>query len=239
MKKLITIALTYLVLTFISLEISSTALAQSNFDGFYAGLGVGHARGTDKGIEYKDNGATFQGATQHANPEGNLFSVFGGFNKVIEKNILLGAEVDYEKRGYSHATSQEINGSPDGTYPVQTKVKSGESLRARFGYIFNQDQTLSYITTGIAKINLRRTYGDNANTIGNGTSIHRNTSHHGYVFGLGIEHFLTKEISLRGEYRYARYMAKNIDTSEIYSGGTIEKQRFRDQSVRLGIAYNF
>lgn len=239
MKKLITISLTFLALTFISLEISSAALAQSNFDGFYAGLGVGYARGEDKGTEYKDNGLSFQGATQRTDPEGTLFSVFGGFNKVIEKNILLGAEADYEKRGYSDTTVQDVNNVPDNTYPINTKVKSGGSLRARVGYIFNQDKTLSYITTGISKINLGRAYGDNGNSLGNGTSISKNTSHYGFVAGFGIEHFVTKEISLRGEYRYARYSARNIDTSEIYSAGTLEKQRFRDQSLRLGIAYNF
>lgn len=234
MKKLITTSL-----TLISLGISSTALAQSNFDGFYAGLGVGHARGTDKGIEYKNDGNTFEGATQRTNPEGNLFSVFGGFNKVVKENILLGAEVDYEKRSYSHATFQEVNGSSVDLYPIETKVKNGKSLRAKFGYIFNEDKTLSYITAGFAKTHINRSYGDINNGLGNGTSISRNTNHNGYVTGLGIEHFLTNNISLRGEYRYTRYMAKNIDSSEIYSTGAIEKQRFRDQSFRLGIAYNF
>ncbi len=112
-------------------------------------------------------------------------------------------------------------------------------MRTRLGYIFNEDKTLSYLTAGIAKINITRTYGDLANTLGNGTSISKNTSHNGYVFGIGIEHFVTEKISLRGEYRYTRYMARNVDSSEIYDAGTIEKQRFRDQSIRLGIAYNF
>ncbi len=98
---------------------------------------------------------------------------------------------------------------------------------------------MSYVTAGFAKTHITRSYGDLSNTIGNGTSISRNTNHNGYVTGLGIEHFLTNNISLRGEYRYTRYMAKNIDSSEIYSTGAIEKQRFRDQSFRLGIAYNF
>ncbi|MES2961813.1 MAG: outer membrane beta-barrel protein [Pseudomonadota bacterium] len=235
MKKLITTSLAFFSLTFIS----NTAFAQSNFDGFYAGFGVGHARGTDKGIEYKDNGGSFYGATQRTTPEGNLFSVFGGFNQVIEKNILLGAETDYEKRNYSHAGFQEINNSPPDLYPLETKVKNAKSLRARFGYIFNQDKTLSYITAGFAKINITRTYGDLTNALGNGTSLSKNTSHNGYVFGLGIEHFLTTQISLRGEYRYTKYMAKNIDSSAIYASGTIEKQRFSDQSFRLGMAYNF
>lgn len=234
MKKLIITSL-----TFLSLGISNAALAESNFDGFYAGLGAGRARGTDKGIEYKDNGATFQGATQRTNPEGNLFSVFGGFNKVVEENFLLGAEADYEKRGYSHSSSQEVNNVSQESYPITTKVKSAKSLRARFGYIFNQDKTLAYLTAGIARINISRVYGDTTNTLGNGTSLNTTTNHNGYVGGFGIEHFLTQKISLRAEYRYTRYMARDVDSSAIYSAGTIEKQRYRDQSIRLGIAYNF
>lgn len=234
MKKLIITSL-----TFLSISISNFALAKSNFDGVYAGLGVGHARGTDKGIEYKDGGGSFFGATQSTIPEGNLFSVFAGFNKVVEKNILLGVEADYEKRNYSNTSYQELDKVPDNRYPMATKVKSGESLRARFGYIFNQDKTLSYITAGLARINIARSYGDLAESLGHGTSFSKNTSHNGYVVGFGIEHFLTKKISLRGEYRYSTYMARNIDSSQIYDVGTIEKQRFSDQAVRLGIAYNF
>lgn len=234
MKKLIITSL-----AIFSLGISNAAFAESNFDGFYAGLGVGHARATDKGSEFKNDGNSFQGAIQRTNPEGNLFSVFAGFNKVVEKNILLGAEANYEKRNYSHSTVQEINNSPDRTFPVTTKLRNGESLRVRLGYIFNQDQTLSYITAGLARMDTTRIYGDTTNSFGNGTSSSKKTSNNGYVIGFGLEHFLTKRISLRGEYRYTRYQARIIDVPEIYDTGTIEKQKLSDQSFRVGIAYNF
>jgi opacity protein-like surface antigen len=234
MKKL---ALTSLLV--ISLGISNSAFAESNFDGIYAGFAAGRARGEDKGIEYKDNGATFYGITQRTSPEGSLFSLFTGINKVVNENILFGAEADYEKRNYSHSNFQEVDQSLYTDYSVQTKVKNGGSLRARLGYIFNHDKTLAYVSGGYATLKVNRYYGDVSNTLGNGTLAKTHTRHEGYVGGFGLEHFVTSKVSLRAEYRYTRYNSQNVDSSVIYSAGTIEKQRLSDQSVRIGIAYNF
>ncbi len=235
MKKLL------IVLFFATAQITlaEIASAESNFDGIYAGLTAGRARGEDKGIEYKDYGNLFQGTTQRTNPAGSLISIFAGINKTVEKNILLGAEIDYEKRNYSHATYQEVDNTPYDVYPIETKIRNGKSLRARLGYVFNNDKSLAYLTGGFSTINITRSYGDATNTLGNGTSISQSTKHNGYVMGFGAEHFLSEKIFLRAEYRYTRYMAKNVDTAEIYGDGTIEKQRFRDQSFRVGIGYNF
>lgn len=234
MKKL---ALTSLLV--ILFGIFNPAFAESNFDRIYVGLGAGRAYSTDKGTEYKNNGSSFDGVTQRTTPDGSLFSLFTGVNKVVNENILFGAEADYEKRNYSDASSQEFNGALLSEYPVTTKVKNASSLRARFGYIFNQDKTLAYITGGLASIKVKRSYGDTTNTLGNGTVMKKETRHDGYAFGFGLEHFLTNKVSLRAEYRYTKYEARNIDSSAIYGAGTTEKQTLRDQSVRIGIAYNF
>lgn len=234
MKKLIIGSL--IVLSF---GISKASLAQSNFDGFYTGLGFGHARGEDKGIEYHSYGNSFQGTTQRVNPEGSLFSAFAGANKMVNENILLGAEIDYETRNYSNSSVQEVNGVSYSIYPVTTKVRDGASLRARLGRTFNNDKTLSYVTGGLATISIKRTYGDNTGSLGNGTSSSKTTRSNGYVVGFGIEHFLTEKVSLRAEYRYAKYDAKMIDASSMYGAGVFEKQKFSDQSFRIGVAYNF
>ncbi len=223
--------------TLLALGIPQLALAQSNFDGAYLGLGLGRARGEDKGIEHKD-GTEF-GATQRTNPEGALFSIFAGANKVIGGKILLGAETDYEKRNYSHTSPQKINGGEVSDYPITTNVKDAKSLRARLGYVFNNDKTLAYVTGGYSTIKIKRTYGDINNSTGNGTSSTTATRHGGYTTGFGLEHFLTDRVSLRGEYRYTRYRAKTVDAAVVYGSGTTEKQRLCDQSIRVGVAYNF
>ncbi len=230
MKKLIIRSLTAL-----SIFLPVVALAQSNFDGFYAGLGNGYSWGKDKGSEYKNSGNDFQDVTQKTTPQGFLFSVLAGTNKVVSENILLGAEIDYDIRNSSDKNEQLYRGATLGVYPVETKVRNGGSLRARMGYIFNNDKTLSYITTGIARIKIERSYSYD--------EVHQQLSgsqkHNGFVMGFGMEHFLNDTISLRGEYRYVGYITKNIDTSAIYDAGTLEKQRYRDQAIRLGIAYHF
>ncbi len=76
MKKLFTILL--------FLAMPEFALAQSNFDGLYIGLTAGRARGVDKGTEYKNNGATFQGVTQQTTPKGNFYGAFLGANMTAQ-----------------------------------------------------------------------------------------------------------------------------------------------------------
>ncbi len=216
---------------------SNSALAQSNFDAIYLGIAAGKARGEDKGLEYKDNGATHYNGKQRTNPQGNLYGVFLGGNKVVNKNILLGGEIDYEKRNYSHASYQMVDNAQVDLYPIETKLRDAASLRARLGYIFNNDKTLSYLTGGLATISIKRSYGY---VDGTPSAQAITTRHDGYTIGAGLEHFICSKISLRGEYRYTRYSAKNsIDASQVYNNGTVEKQRFRDQSFRVGVALNF
>ncbi len=222
-----------------SLEASKAALAQSNFDGAYAGLGAGYSWGEDNGKEYHDAGGIYYGSTQQTRPTGTLLSPFIGFNKVVNQNILLGAEADYDMRDYADKSVQKTDGVGIALYPVETRVQNGKSLRARLGYVFNNDKTLSYLTGGYSTININRTYGDLDNNLGNGTAFSKITRHNGYIVGFGMEHFVTDKISLRAEYRYAQYGTKMLDASKIYGTGALEKQKFFDQSLRVGIAYNF
>lgn len=123
MKKLFAISLAIFFLA-----ISNLALAQSNFDGIYSGLAAGYARGKDKGLEYKNNGSLSDGVIQQNNPEGFSTTVFAGANFVVDKNILLGVEVDYERRNHKHTGFQEFNNAPMENYPVETKVRNTRSL---------------------------------------------------------------------------------------------------------------
>jgi outer membrane immunogenic protein len=216
----------------------ATPLAKSNFEGFYAGLGTGYSWGEDKGTEYKSD--NFDGGIQRTSPRGSLASVFAGVNTVTKDNILFGAEADFDRRDYSKGGYQDVNGVAFAIYPVETKIKNGQSVRGKIGYVFNNDKTLSYLTIGYATINIKRTYGDMTEFAGNGPFMNKTVRQNGGTFGFGLEHFITDKVSLRSEYRYTRYLAGNhIDTSAIYSPITTESQRFTDQTIRVGVSYHF
>lgn len=220
----------------LSLGISDAALAESKFYGVYAGLAVGVARSVNEGKEFKDYGASYYDVDQHTILSSGLFSPFVGFNYVMNNSILLGVEADYEKRAGSDTNAQKISGVLAPEYPVKTRFLDAGSLRAKLGYVFNGDKTLSYITGGYSVANIKRTYGELsiANTYSDKTVVQD-----GYTTGFGVEHFLTDRISIHGEYRYASYSPTIIDTSVIYGAGTLEKEPLVDHSLRIGVAYNF
>ena len=80
MKKSIVIAT--LCLGFV---LPQSVLADSKFDGLYAGVQAGYVEGKEKGKEYDDGDAS--GYTQKTKPDSGLIGGFVGFNKVLENNI--------------------------------------------------------------------------------------------------------------------------------------------------------
>ena len=230
MKKSIVIAT--LCLGFV---LPQSVLADSKFDGLYAGVQAGYVEGKDKGKEYVDGDAS--GYTQKTKPDSGLIGGFVGFNKVLENNMLVGIEADYEYRGGSDKAFSKEDGVIDPQYPVKTKLKDAGSLRARLGYLFNQGNTLGYLTAGYATANIKRTFYDVGGTP---PSESESKWHDGWTAGFGGEHLVSEKISVKAEYRYSDYGHKTISTAQVYGDGTEQKQKYQDeQSIRIGVAYHF
>ena len=210
------------------------ALADTKFDGFYAGVHAGYTNGTDKGQEYEDG--ELDGWSQKTTPGSVLIGSFLGFNKVLENNMLIGFEADYEYRGSSNKSFQNDEGVPDTDYQVETKLKDAASLRARLGYAFNEGNTLAYVTAGYTSANINRTFTDLSESLSESHS----KWHDGWTVGFGTEHLVSEKISIKAEYRYANYGREFISTAEVYDGDYQEKQKYQDEhSVRVGVAYHF
>lgn len=217
-----------------SLVISAPAIAGSTFDGFYAGAHVGYADGEDKGKEFADG--AFEGWTQKTKLNDGLIGGFVGFNKVLQNNVLLGFEADYEYRGSSDKDTQKQNGVEDECCKVKTKLKDSATLRAKLGYIFNDDKTLAYLTAGYATLKTKRNYNfGGEETLSFGETQWQD----GWTAGFGLEHMFAEKISAKAEYRYSDYGKENVKTS-VDGISIVEKQRYEnEQSLRLGVSYHF
>ena len=79
--------------------VSSSVFAAGNFDGPYVGVHVGYANGDAKGTDYHDDGSGLTGYSFKNNSiSSGLIGGFVGFNKTLDKNILVGIDADFEYR---------------------------------------------------------------------------------------------------------------------------------------------
>lgn len=217
-----------------SLMLAAPALAGNTFDGLYLGAHVGYADGDDKGKEF--TAGEFEGWTQKTKLSGAPIGGFVGYNRVLENNVLIGVEGEYEYRGYSDRDTQKLNGVEDACCRVKTKLKDAASLRARLGYVFNESKTLVYATAGYAALKVKRDYDFEG-----GSSIHFGDSEwqDGWTAGLGAEHQVLDQVTARLEYRYSDFGRESVKTTS-QGISVVEKQRYEDeQSIRVGVAYHF
>ncbi len=106
------------------------------------------------------------------------------------------------------------------------------NIRLRVGYLLSEN-TLAYLTGGFSW--LRGTLKD----MTTGTSF--SETHPGYVIGGGIEHAITENIHLRGEYLFSSYKDKTYgrycDTCDIAVDVREKMDSFH--TFRVGITWNF
>lgn len=220
----------------------NVASAESNFDGFYAGVHTGYSSGKDKGTQFDDGIA--DGFTQKTSPRGSLFGGLAGYNKVLENNMLLGLEADFEYRGKSARAFQKEGGVADPTYTASTKLKDTASVRGKLGYIFNEGKTLGYLTAGYAAANIERTISwtvPGSSTIDGGPDSESHSKwQNGWTAGFGAEHFIDEKFSLKLEYRYSDFSKVTVSSEQVFGTGYEQRQKYQnDQSVRVGVLYHF
>jgi outer membrane immunogenic protein len=205
----------------------------AGFNGPYVGMEVGRVAGKDQGTEFLSG--VFANWTTETSPTGELYGVLGGYGWSVGDNFLLGVEADYEHRSADDDAFYKFGGVTDPRYSIEADLKSAYSLRLRFGYVFNNARTVAYVTGGYAAADIERTYRDN--TIS--TSLTVSNTQRGWVAGLGLEHLVGRNLSVRLEYRAADYGDVTIDTASLWGAPYVELQEYDEQSVRAGIVYRF
>ena len=214
-----------------------SVLAESNFDGPYVGVHLGYVEGHDKGKEVFQNG-TPNGYTQKTSPDGILYGLFAGYNKVLENNILLGLEGEYEDRNADDKTFQKDTGVTDPESITKTTLKNAASIRAKLGYVFNDNRSLAYVTGGYAVAEIKRKFS-NTDTITYPVGSESHTKwQDGWTAGLGLEHILGNNLSARAEYRYSDYGKQTVSVAQLY--GNKERQKYEEEhAIRVGLIYHF
>ena len=212
----------------------------NNFSGLYVGGSLGAVVDADSRIQEYSNGSLIgpaagikTGYTSHDNPEGLKGSGFIGYNFVNNKNILLGVEASYNfYSGADDEVLEDLNGVPDPSFGIKTKIEHDVAIKGRIGYIFNNDKTLGYVTGGYTNGRVKHLTRniliskDGADT----------KSQDGYIVGIGVEHFLNNKFTARVEYNYTEFNEETY-RNNIYS--TDMKMNLDFHSVQVGLAYHF
>lgn len=150
---------------------------------------------------------------------------------------MLGVEGDYQRSNYSTT----MFNTPYDDAVIGQKINDIFTLRAKAGKMVN-DNTLAYVTAGYA-----HTIGDVKLKDGpyhNDGDTDKDVSSHGWVAGLGLEHSITDNVSIKGEYLYLRTNGRAHTTTDNdnYSDEHEEfhaKTNFRANLLRVGLNYNF
>lgn len=210
----------------------NSSLATEGFNGLYAGINAGYVDADYEGREF--NGA-IPGYTFDLSPDGGLIGGFFGFNHTLDNNFLLGIEADYELRDADDKKAEKNFGVIDNDYTTKSQLEDAASLRARLGYVFNDQRSMIYATGGYAAAKVKSTYNDVAKSLSDSTS----KWHHGWTLGLGVEHFFSERISARAEYRYTNYSSENTPQIDIVEYGRYRQNLENEQSIRAGVMYHF
>jgi outer membrane immunogenic protein len=183
-----------------------------NWTGFYAGANVGG--------EFMRDRANVGGVVGPLNA-GSLFGgVQAGYN-FQNGPWVFGVEGDV---GYGRPSKTGVFGAT--TFKTQEGVNG--TLRARAGYAI--DRTLVYGTGGLAVANFSSTASNAA-----GTEKHDFTRL-GYAVGAGVEHAVTNNVSVKGEYLYEGFGSVN---KTFVVPGVATRQSLSDHIVRVGVNYKF
>lgn len=215
---------------------SNFALADGNkFDGPYAGIHIGYDTSYANGVDYLSEAPTVW-SFSNSSLGSTVFGGFVGFNKVLTNNVLVGIEADYEFQNADKVSSEFEDGVPRSDYSVKSKASDAASIRAKLGYVFNEDRTLVYLTAGYALEKLENTYIDASEDV-----VATNTSsnwYKGWTVGAGGEHFVYDNLAIKAEFRYTDG-GNEVDTIPMYDSSTYQVNFEPKKSVRVGVAYHF
>ena len=208
-----------------------------SWEGSYAGLGYSDSKLVDDHIEVRTSDGTANGYTGHVSSEKKIPSIFIGYNWVDEKKLLSGLEFSIEKRNLFKSDFQYLNGVVDTTFPITLKSEGyGYSLKGRIGEIIN-DQTLIYVTGGIAIVPIERKFcaiscSDPART----DTYKRNER--GLILGLGLEHKLQGDISLKFDYEHRQYETPDFVPVNAWTG-LKEIHDTKENSFKVSLVKSF
>jgi len=183
-------------------ESPEVGLSTSDWTGFWFGGGIGGGsvvHEIDFGTAGSFNGIGGEGA----------FLTFGlGYDHLVRDRVLLGAFADYDLPGISSEANFTVgNATADHQYSL--------SVGGRLGYLLNS-RTLAY---GLAAYTKREFDASGSVTLNGSTySFSGNQDFDGIMVGGGLESKLSKNVSLKGEYRYTSFQEEYGIAPSMHTG---------------------
>lgn len=210
-----------------------------DWTGFYVGVHAGYGWGDNDVVTTLRDGdgiALAATATNSFDADGAIGGFQAGYNFQVDQ-FVFGVEGEY--------SFSDVNGSFnfDETRPEAIAGGSLEwiaAIKGRAGITF--DRTLVYATGGYA---VAKNEGFANNVFDAAPAIDVATGSEtmdGYVVGLGIEHALTQNLSIRGEYNYYDFGSANFNmVSDAYPEGVVLETQpdITLNVVKVGLNYRF
>lgn len=197
--------------------------ATYDWSGPYLGVQAGYGWGRDHIHDSNRFDPSDSDYSDHFSMDGALGGVFAGYN-FQHGNLVFGAEADAE--------ISDVKGDNDWPFGDKStaKISAQGSLRARLGYAF--DNSLVYVTGGVAIGNIKTAYFDGADV----DSYSRTRA--GWTLGIGAEHAFTPNWIGRVEYRYTDF-GSVTDWTRTTDPNWNEHNDITQNAVRIGLAYKF
>ena len=213
--------------------LSPTVFADEiNFSGPYAGLGIGYSSTKDHHNEFSQYNGSFDGYSGKNNSQSMSGSIFAGYN-FRRNNIVFGPEISFTKLNSSNESVQDYFGTEDAAYGTKVKVNWNLSLKARLGYVYNEN-SLFYITGGFVDSDVDRNYYTY-----NLAQDHFNHKDKGILVGLGIERKVSDNINLRLNYDHISYENETNIPTNSWSGLNDVHTGIKSNNANLAIIYQF
>ena len=229
----------FFIITLLTLSATSNAYADqaSSFEGSYVGIDLSYSiSGDEKGYETNGDGEPITYTLSQEIKGDFSWGLKAGYNLFLSENILLGFDVSYHKfNDKDHNTTWLLRGQADNDYPSTAKLDDRADLKAKLGYVFNNADSLIYVTSGFSRLNMEHIEVSD-NFVGTGNL---KSTHNGWIVGLGGEHFISNQLSMNLEYLYTNYSNECVDSSFLYDPGDKDCYEIDDGSLRLGLNYWF
>jgi len=206
------------------------AIPAVSWTGLYIGVNAGAGRLNATQNHFTSDGvcADERQFSCTLSASGGIFGLQGGYN-FQSRNFVYGIEGDFDWAHLSNTQSGLSNNSV-----IRAKVDRLASVRGRMGLAV--DDTLAYVTGGVAFAGVKSGWGGGYSGTANVCCDVTSSSRTGWVGGGGIEHMLTPNWTMRAEGLYYNLGTKKLNPTV---GGTLRPTSFSEEVFVARLGLNF
>ncbi|MFA3918554.1 outer membrane protein [Ruegeria hyattellae] len=204
-----------------------------NWDGFYAGGSLGYGFGFEDRFGVKRNDILL-GNLGDMETDGLYGGVRGGWRDSIRfatgRQYVYGFEVGYDVADIEDSVTGDVLGT---TLEGRSEIKDMFTLRFKGGITNRSGRTLYFSSIGY--VNSKVETGLDSSAGGGAFAGESDDRRNGYAIGLGVEHKLTEQLSLTGEYEYVNLNSKTVELTD----SVTTKSTPGFHGLRIGLNFQF